>query len=140
GMAITSRHLIKNLLCPSRMMTYSWPEAKPPIDSNYRAEHRLMVNADKTIRCTACMLCVTVCPADCIHIVPAEGNHPATEKYAKEYSIDTLRCVYCGLCVEACPCDAIRMDTQKLASVACEREAFVRNIDELVRGRDERRF
>lgn len=131
GMMITGRHLILNLLNPGRMQTFSYPEVKKPIDEGYRSEHRLMLRDDGSIRCTACMLCVTACPADCIHIEAAEGDIPENEKYAVEYTIDMLRCIYCGFCVEACPCDAIRMDTQKLTESYFTREDFIKDINYL---------
>lgn len=128
GLLITGRHLLKNLLFPSRMAVYSWPEVKKPIDEGHRSEHRLMLREDNSIRCTACMLCATICPAHCIHIQAAEGDRPEAEKYPKAFTIDLLRCVYCGFCVEACPCDAIRMDTQKLVAAGFSREDFIKDI------------
>jgi NADH-quinone oxidoreductase subunit I len=128
GMMITGRHLVRNILKPSRMGTFSWPEVKKPIDAGYRSEHRLMLRDDGSIRCTACMLCATACPAECIHIEAAEGDRPEAEKYAKQYTIDMLRCIYCGYCVEACPCDAIRMDTQKPVAAGYTRADFIKDI------------
>ena len=113
GLSITIRHLIANLVRPSRMMTVSYPEQKLPTPDHYRAEHRLMLRLDETPRCTACQLCQTVCPSHCINIEPEECPTPGIEKWPKRFDIDMLRCVYCGFCVEACPCDAIRMDTGK---------------------------
>lgn len=131
GLLITGRHLITNILHPSRVMTYSWPEVKKPIDAGYRSEHRLMLRDDGSIRCTACMLCSTVCPAQCIHIDAVEGDIPENEKYPSKYTIDMLRCIYCGFCVEACPCDAIRMDTQKPTEAYFSRADFIKDIDYL---------
>lgn len=130
-MMITLRHLIKNMLAPSKMMTYNFPEEKKPIPVTHRSEHRLMLREDGSIRCTACMLCATVCPAVCIHIEAAEGDIPEKEKYPQSFTIDLLRCVYCGYCVEACPCDAIRMDTGKLVEAQYKREDFIKDINYL---------
>jgi len=127
GMLITIRHLLKNMMAPSKMMTYQYPEERRPIYPNHRSEHRLMLREDDSIRCTACMLCATACPADCIHIEAVEGNIPEKEKYPSKFTIDLLRCVYCGYCVEACPCDAIRMDTEKLVAAYRTRAEFVKD-------------
>ncbi|MBI2342277.1 MAG: NADH-quinone oxidoreductase subunit I [Deltaproteobacteria bacterium] len=113
GLFITIRHFLVNLIHPFERMTVEYPEKKKDIPFGYRAEHRLMLRPDGSVRCTACMLCATACPADCISIVAEEAPDPTIEKRAKEYTIDELRCVFCGLWVEACPCDAIRMDTYK---------------------------
>lgn len=131
GMWITLRHLLKNLIAPSKMMTYEYPEKKKPIDDTHRSEHRLMEREDGSIRCTACMLCSTACPAECIHIEAAPGQTSDKEKYPQKFTIDLLRCVYCGYCVDACPCDAIRMDTQKPVEAFYRREDFVKDIDYL---------
>ena len=53
------------------------------------------------------MLCPTVCPAECIHIVA--GERPDKEKYPVKFDIDVLRCCFCGMCEEACPKDAIKL-------------------------------
>lgn len=128
GLMLTMGHLLKNMARPSKMITVQWPEEKKAIPVEHRSEHRLMLRPDGSIRCTACMLCQTVCPAHCIHIKAAEGDIPEKEKYPQSFTIDLLRCVYCGYCVEACPCDAIRMDTEKLVSAEYKREAFIKDI------------
>ena len=84
-----------------------------------------MKRDDGSPRCVACMMCSTVCPADCIKIVAGEHPDPSIEKFPLTFEIDLLRCVYCGLCEEACPCDAIRMDTGIYEIAADSREKFV---------------
>ena len=71
----------------------------------------LTLKPDETVQCTACYLCATACPAECIYIEAGEYADKSVEKFPIRYEIDTLRCIYCGYGVEACPCDAIRMDT-----------------------------
>lgn len=131
GLMITLRHLLKNIVAPSKMMTYQWPDQTKPIADVHRSEHRLMLRPDDSIRCTACMLCATACPAKCIHIEAQEGDIPEKEKFPQKFTIDLLRCIYCGYCVDACPCDAIRMDTNKPVKAYENRIDFVKDINYL---------
>jgi NADH-quinone oxidoreductase subunit I len=88
-----------------------YPEERRVYPSRYRGRHRLTLKENGDVKCTACFLCATACPAKCIYIEPAEHDDPEIEKFPHRYEIDTLLCIYCGYCVEACPVDAIRMDT-----------------------------
>lgn len=125
GLFITIKHFIRNFIHMKKRMTVEYPERKKNIPDGYRAEHRLMLRPDGSIRCTACMLCATACPSDCIHIEAEESPDPLIEKRARSYTIDELRCVFCGLCVEACPCDAIRMDTYKYENSCSTRAGLI---------------
>lgn len=111
GLGITIKHFFRNVATKSDIETIQYPEEKKPYPERNRGLHRLMKRDDDTVRCVACMCCPTVCPANCITIIPAETDDEGVEKYPAVFEIDELRCVVCGLCVEACPCDAIRMDT-----------------------------
>lgn len=91
--------------------TYEYPDEARPYAARYRGRHRLTLNDDGAMRCTACFLCATACPANCIYIEATEHDNSEVEKFPARYEIDTLLCIYCGYCVEACPVDAIRMDT-----------------------------
>ena len=109
GLGITAKHLIKNLLNKKKMMTLNYPEEKYEYSARFKGNHVLTVKKDGSLRCTACMLCATNCPAECISITASEHTDPTVEKFPVKYEIDMLRCVFCGFCEEACPVDAVRM-------------------------------
>ncbi len=109
GLGITISHLLKNLLSRKNMPTVNYPEEKYEYSSRFKGNHILTVKKDGHIRCTACMLCATNCPAECIKITASENPDPKVEKFPISYEIDILRCVFCGYCEEACPVDAIRL-------------------------------
>jgi NADH-quinone oxidoreductase subunit I len=122
GIAVTNYHFVRNLAIHTAHLfgfakdkvaatTTQYPEQRKHYPDGFRGSHRLTLRADNAVRCTACFLCATACPAQCIYIEAGESPDPQIEKFPVRYEIDTLRCIYCGLCVEACPCDAIRMDT-----------------------------
>ncbi len=130
GMVWTMKNMIVNLFNKSEMLTLNYPEEKFEYSPRFRGNHVLTVKKDGSLRCTACMLCATACPAQCIDIHAAEHDDPEVEKYPISYSIDMLRCVYCGMCEEACPVDAVRMgpEWQKPAIAGSN---FVYGIQEL---------
>ncbi len=109
GLWFTLKKMLFNLFNQKKMVTLNYPEEKYEYSPRFKGNHVLTVKKDGSIRCTACMLCATNCPAQCIKITAAEHDDPTVEKFPIAYEIDVLRCVYCGFCEEACPVDAIRM-------------------------------
>ncbi len=93
--------------------TEQYPEQEPKLPANYRGVHRLNRDEQGRVKCVACYMCATACPAHCIDIVaaPAPPEWPDREKYPETFVIDELRCIYCGMCEEACPVDAIELTT-----------------------------
>ncbi len=77
--------------------------------ANFRGFHRLNRDESGRVKCVACMMCPTICPANCIHIEAAESPWDDREKYPAKFEIDELRCIFCGMCEEACPVDAIEL-------------------------------
>ena len=133
GMKTTISHFTKNLKDTSNIKTQCYPEMKPTdITDRYRGVHRLTHREDDSVRCVACFMCSTACPAECIFIEATERKDGVDEKMPKKFEIDLLECVFCGECVEACPCDAIRMDTGIFTFVAEKREDFVLNKEQLL--------
>ncbi|MCH8882461.1 MAG: NADH-quinone oxidoreductase subunit I [SAR324 cluster bacterium] len=124
GLRITTRHFIRNMFGKRDVVTIQYPEETRRISPRYRGRHRLTMREDGFIKCVACYLCETICPARCIHIEAGEVEDKSVEKYPVVFDIDELRCVFCGLCVEACPKDAIRMDTGIVSMAYSDRDRF----------------
>jgi len=139
GLGVTFKHFVTNfaknvvgLRKKSEIQTIEYPEEKKRYPERHRGLHRLMLREDGQVRCVACMMCPTVCPAHCITIVPEEAPDGTIEKRPKIFEIDELRCVVCGLCAEACPCDAIRMDTLDHAKPTYRRVDAILDKEELM--------
>jgi NADH-quinone oxidoreductase subunit I len=103
GLQTTVKHLFQS------KVTTQFPEERPTLPPNYRGVHRLNRDEQGRVRCVACYMCATACPAHCIDIVAAASPWPDREKYPETFVIDELRCIYCGMCEEACPVDAIEL-------------------------------
>jgi len=105
GIATTLRHLV------GPKMTVQAPEQRHEIAEplKYRGVHRLNRDPEGRVKCVACFMCATACPAHCIDIVAAESPWADREKYPRSFTIDELRCIFCGMCEEACPVDAIEL-------------------------------
>jgi NADH-quinone oxidoreductase subunit I len=107
GLKTTLSHMFKP------KVTEEYPEQEPKLPPNYRGVHRLNRDELGRVKCVACYMCATACPAHCIDIVAAAAppTWPDREKYPETFVIDELRCIYCGMCEEACPVDAIELTT-----------------------------
>ena len=131
GMAVTFRHLVRNLANYKRMPTIQYPEQRRNYSGRFRGKHILKSREDGTLKCVACYMCQQACPAECITIVAGEHPKIAFEKYPVVFDIDMLRCVFCGFCVDACPKDAIWM-TRDYELAFFNRQEAVFGIDKLV--------
>ncbi len=121
GFGTTMRHFFTSFGQGPTSKTMQYPEERRedmPLEQggihpgNFRGVHRLNRDESGRVRCVACMMCPTICPARCIHIVAAESPWADREKYPAKFEIDELRCIYCGMCEEACPVDAIELTTE----------------------------
>jgi NADH-quinone oxidoreductase subunit I len=116
-----------------RPVTQQYPEQRPILPLHYRGVHRLNRDEQGRVKCVACMLCATACPAHCIAIEAAAAppDWPDRDKFPAEFVLDELRCIYCGMCEEACPVDAIEL-THIYDMTSETREAMVFNKEGLL--------
>jgi NADH-quinone oxidoreductase subunit I len=139
GMLITLKRFMEGLFLRKKF-TIMYPEERRDYSQRFRGEHFISVDANKTENCTACFLCETVCPAECIHIVAEDRDElgkeniygVAKEKKPLSFDIDALRCCFCGMCEEACPKDAIKLSRNYEMSVL-KRDDAIYDLDHLKR-------
>jgi NADH-quinone oxidoreductase subunit I len=105
GLKTTVRHMFEH------QVTVQFPEEQSKLPPKYKGVHRLNRDEQGRVKCVACYMCSTACPAHCIDIVAAASPWPDREKYPETFVIDELRCIFCGMCEEACPVDAIELTT-----------------------------
>jgi NADH-quinone oxidoreductase subunit I len=125
GLQTTMRHMV------GPKLTQQFPEERPELPPNYRGVHRLNRDEQGRVKCVACYMCSTACPAHCIDIVAAPSPWPDREKYPETFVIDELRCIYCGMCEEACPVDAIEL-TSLFDLTALSREEMMFDKEKLL--------
>ena len=118
GLGTTLKHLVGSVGRGKRNRALCYPEQHRedlPLEEGglfkdrYRGVHRLNRDEEGRVKCVACFMCQSACPANCIHIEGAESPWDDREKYPVTFDLDELRCIYCGMCEEACPVDAIEL-------------------------------
>lgn len=107
GMWVTLKHLIR----PQKRVTIQYPEERRDKPTGYRGFHRLNKDEQGRIKCVACEMCATACPAHCITIepMPTPPEWTDRERMPERFDINMLVCIYCGMCEEACPVNSIEL-------------------------------
>jgi NADH-quinone oxidoreductase subunit I len=144
GLGTTMKHMFR-VVVKNDHRVIQYPEEKREdksiekggmLQKTYRGVHRLNKDEEGRVRCVACFMCSTACPAHCIHIEAEESPWADREKYPKKFDIDELRCIYCGMCEEACPVDAIEL-THIYDVVGLTRQEMIFDKQKLLRVFDE---
>lgn len=125
GLLRTMRRLV------GRKATLQYPEERHVPRKGYRGEHRLKKDDEGRMKCVACLMCQTACPAECIYIEAGPSPWADRDKIPVRFEIDLLKCIYCGMCEEACPCDAIEL-TPQFNIVATSREEKLYDLNKLL--------
>jgi NADH-quinone oxidoreductase subunit I len=140
GAGITARHFFVNMTFHTLKLfgirtkrkgavTIQYPEVRKELSPRHRSLHRIRPREDGKPSCVSCMLCVTVCPSECLYVEAAEDPDPEVQKIPAKFVVDLNRCCFCGFCVEACPVDAIRMDTGEIRLAAAARSDLAIPLD-----------
>lgn len=139
GLWLTGKIFFKNLWTYTRgkkgsLTTYYPEEKRPDYAETFRGRHYLPeLEPGGRLRCVACKLCETYCPARCIDI--AVVNSPEGDSWSpkmpSKFDIDYAKCVFCGYCVEVCPKDAIREISDVAGIPLNDYNKLLLNIDDL---------
>ena len=139
GLGTTMRHML-DVVVRDKHRVIQYPEETRAdravaeggiFGQTYRGVHRLNKDEEGRVKCVACFMCSTACPAHCIHIEAEESPWPDREKYPAKFDIDELRCIYCGMCEEACPVDAIEL-TSVIDLVGLTRQEMIFDKEKLL--------
>jgi NADH-quinone oxidoreductase subunit I len=128
GLSVTMKEFVKTMFLGDAP-TVKYPEQHRQYSERFRGVHILTQREDGSVKCVACMLCATACPAHCIHIEAGELPDKRIEKYPASFEIDLLRCVMCGLCVDACPEEALVMSADDEMSAYERADTVVAKVD-----------
>ena len=123
GMATTLKHLVD-----PHKVTMQYPETKWDLSPRWRGTHRMLTTETGAAKCVACGLCPSVCPANCIKLVPGEDEQG--NRYPLVFEIDEFRCIFCGYCQEVCPEEAIHLG-RHYENAEFDRAAFVYDLERL---------
>ena len=112
GLGTTLRHVFQTFGRDGKNKKNIWvvqyPEEKrddrPVLEggqerSTFRGVHRLNRDEDGRVRCVACFMCATACPAHCIHIVGDQAPGP-TAKSTPSSSISTNSAASTAACAK----------------------------------------
>lgn len=105
GLSVTGKEFI------TPKITERYPEDRETrhVPERFRAELRLIYDAEGNHKCIACGTCERNCPNGTIALETRMVDTPAGTKKKKlsKYLYDLGSCTFCQLCVTSCPTDAL---------------------------------
>lgn len=102
GLTVTIKYLFKPAI------TLQYPTERWTMPERSRGMVSLLTDKEaKKLRCTACSLCVKICPNNAILMTPKKDEQG--KRVPDSFVVDVGMCIYCGLCQEVCPFNAIRL-------------------------------
>jgi formate hydrogenlyase subunit 6/NADH:ubiquinone oxidoreductase subunit I len=144
GLTITASHMLR------RPITVQYPDRTiEPVKELLFPRYRGFLSVDMNI-CTACTLCKTSCPIQCIEIkidkisagekqqeaksrqqsaMSGEQTAPV-QRVITKFDVDIGKCMFCGLCVEACPTGAIHFTREFEAATSDLNDLTFKFVDE----------
>jgi NADH-quinone oxidoreductase subunit I len=143
GFAVTAKNFVGSYVDADRLTTVQYPEERLLEKENTRQFPFLIYDgddADKGLRCVACLICEKECPPKCIYIIKSKDKKPdykgQMQLYPVAFDIDLSVCMSCQICVEVCPFEAIKMDTAFELSTFDRFGGLVQNKEQLSKSND----
>lgn len=119
GLTETAKNFVGSYVSDERLITIQYPEERQPLSEASRNFPFLVYDgedAEKGLRCVACLICEKECPPQCIYIikdaVKKVDRSGKLQSHPQVFDIDISVCMSCQICVEVCPFDAIKMDVE----------------------------
>ena len=122
ALRMTATNFFRTLFGLDKRLTINYPAEKYFYSDRFRGKPALTVKEHGPLRCNSCMLCVSACPAKCIHITTSAKGGPTEDTTPVAFHIELLRCIFCGICEQICPVDAIRLTGEYEMSGHAEEE------------------
>jgi len=140
GLVVTAKNFVGSYFDgkrKDRMFTYQYPEERMTLPENSRSFPFLVYDGTPDqLRCTACKICETECPPQCIYIVKDSDANGKSLQRPRVFDVDTSVCMQCGICAEVCPFNAIKMDCDFERSAHARFDDLVAHLPTLLKSND----
>jgi len=94
GVVQTTKVFFKQILKLEESATVQWPEVEFKYSERFKGAHFLTKRPDGQVRCTACFLCATNCPAQCITIEAGQSPDGGIEKFPVRFEFIRTSCAF----------------------------------------------